>query len=510
MSGRLEGRVLTRDDDSSDSSSPMHLLLLLVGLASTSTGLMVPLINAGAEVGSQVCPREDYELVTKEDAVAQLAEGLPLVAKCVLGDLDFGQARVIGNDIVVIDSVIAGGILAPASRFSGSLNLRGTEVDGDVLLENALFEDDVILQGASFRSRVSASRAQFRRHLSLSTATFHDDADFSQTLFLGMVDARTTSFDGAASFQEASFSQRSSFTLATFRGPSSFETAMFADDADFTGATLQPTVMAAEGIGQCARFSIRGASTESSISLRLADIGVHIQADSITAGLLDFESAQFRPHVRIYLNRPTIRELRLDVESVYRIVALPDERWSEEDDNPLSCKSARFEGQARQNDRIGALMTIERGASESRDLESATLAEFKRMQLENEQRSQPMRAIAAVFYENALGYFIRPIRPLIVLLFWLAFTFGSQLYLRQPPVTGSVARRAWDYTKQSTWKLPWRHSPSVDEFRGEGWRRRASVIISWFQSAVSSALLVAIVVGATRTIPLTKEILNAL
>lgn len=390
-----------------------------------------------------------------------------------------GQLRA-GRDVVLAGVTVTGDLGLRGAGVRAVFKCRGCTFRGDVAASDATFERTVDLSGSRFDGAVDFSSATFRaptlfrvaqvgriaaqerpatfrRGADFSLATFEDlasfadsrfdaDSGFRDTRFADVTFSSTTfaradfgraSFRGTASFNRATFASRATFSEADFRAGARFAQSTFRAGADFTeaqfaaGATFlharfEPPMTSEEA----ARF--QDVTAEGSLDFtfaRFADEEATPPAETriiaIFEGLvggrsLVFRNTRFGAGHRITMLQLQVRDLILDVDVVPQI------------DDPA--------------DQRVVLQTIEESAKARGDLGEANDAHYALLVLRSSDYSPVVRALDYVFYRGVAGYFVRPFRPLLVLLALatiLSLVRFARLAATPPPEHGSRLRRLW-------------------------------------------------------------------
>jgi uncharacterized protein YjbI with pentapeptide repeats len=341
------------------------------------------------------------------------------------------EGRIFASDVTFAKTVDLSG-----STFTRSVDFRGATFDGPALFRTALSDRDGggADRRAVFAGRVDFSLAFFREFSSFSgaafnaTAAFRDarftDASFASAIFGSAAFDRATfrgaalfndaKFGGPATFTDADFRKRADFALARFESGGVFKRVQFGDNASFLGATLSTPEPCPRSPGADSRPSARAMCSDSYEAGRFDDVAAagnldftfvrfEIRGDSgrysstlavfsdlVCGGSLVFRQATFAKGRVIRMQRLQARDLVLDVSIVPQISGDDDQR--------------------------NVLQMIEDSGKARGDLQAANDAHYALRAERSNDYSTVGRVLDYVFYRGVAGYFVRPLRPILVLL----------------------------------------------------------------------------------------------
>ena len=393
-----------------------------------------------------------------------------------------------GQDVEIINSVVAGDLSGPGARFTGTFNLKGSSVQGVVNFEGALFREDFVARGAVFAGEFSALSGQFRRLADFGGARFESGTVFADVLFLGPLNMTGVILLGSADFRLATVNADASFRFASL-AIANFEGASFLRDADFLEVGI-----CAGSKDPLALTNFRALSVGGELVLRRALIGCALNLDSVELGALDTREIGLASSVRLLMNGARIDQLRMDLETSRHIVV---------------------DKKGRTDDRSNALEAIATSAEADGDLSTANRARFEELQIRARELPWYARWFVISILETLLGYFLRPSYPLTALLVIVPLVAISQLVLRRvarPRWQRKMARRtdveaAAVFSWRALWR-PWKgaSSPPVGSPRSG----RILRAVSLFERALIGVVLAAALTGIARTVPVAKEVIDAI
>jgi uncharacterized protein YjbI with pentapeptide repeats len=394
-----------------------------------------------------------------------------------------------GRTIVRSHVVVSGELDLRADVVHGAFKCRGCTFKGPLAASDAIFERTVDLTGSTFESNVNLSGATFRgpalfRASSDADLVFERRTDFSLAVFENIASFGTATFSGGADFQDARFAEVT-FASATFEALAAFDRAAFQSTASFSAALFEgPAVFADTDFRDRADFGVAEFDLGATFSLaRFGRDASFLAADFyapnrrpgedeqeaaafdgvISSGNLDFTFAEFK-----FESAPRPRPRKASrTAATPRLVAIFDDtvcgralifrktEFQDEDEERFAArlKMTRIQAAdlvlnvdeahriANVDDRQDVLSDIEESAKARGELSVANSAHFKRLTLQSRDYSFVPRVLDFVFYRNVAGYFVRPFRPLLILVV-LATFFGVLRYFRQPSGEGQPAERA--------------------------------------------------------------------
>lgn len=364
--------------------------------------------------------------------------------------------------------------------FERTLDLSGSTFAKTVDFTGATFRAPALFRAAVSESEPSDAEAKcrFRKDAVFSLAVFGDLVSFGRSTFCGAADFRDTrfsdatfsgarfqiaefdraSFRGVALFNDAHFAAHASFEEADFRLRADFARARFKDGGDYAGTRL------AEGASfLVARFSVipskqerdidaatfQDAVSSGDLNFTFASFNNEIATFSglVSSGSLVLRDAEFDPVGGVNMDRLQVRDLILDIDAV--------------------------KGISEDEQRRAVLGMIESSAKERGDLQTANDAHYELRKLRSHDYSPVWAAADYVFYRGVAGYFVRPLRPLIVLAAIAIMVALLRTRARgtapDEPTTRSPARTR-------TWRVPVTRRPRDPFWRGA--RRRCGTFFT--------------------------------
>ena len=309
------------------------------------------------------------------------------------------------------------------ATFAALVDVGGAKFDGGVVFRFTRFRDDVFFNNVTFSRPADFRGAVFDGRARFDAATFYSGVSFSRALFGGGVDFGGTSFVHRAVFKSTEFRGQTNFTGTTFVSGTSFEEAHFRNGATFNGALFSNAPSAVHP-----SLDLGSVVAQDDLNFQRARIGgsrvdagdghVDIRADNVVASGLNFESAEFGDGMAVSLTDSGIRDLRFPLEDLGHVV---DEVQR---GNVLSL----VENWAKRHDEIGL----------------ANDAHYRHQVLNAQDYGLILEGFDAVFYRGMAGYFVRPLRPLVVLgVFVLAFALGRRVRTTGFHFSGLRAAGRW-------------------------------------------------------------------
>ena len=342
------------------------------------------------------------------------------------------------------------------ARITGTLNLDGVDTvrrlfechdctfSGPVSAHDVIFDRTVDLSGTTFARRVDFTGAtfhapalfraavaedegsgvqpscRFQQVAVFSLAIFDDLASFGGSRFCATADFRDTRF-ADATFSNAGFLRRAEFDRAAFRGTALFNDAHFARHASFEEADLRVRAdFARAHFNDGADFAdARFASGASFLVTRFSvehpseiDESATFQ-DAVAGGDLDFTFAEFHRQIALFSGLVSSGSL------IFRDAEFDDESGVSMDrlqSRDLVLEVDAVKGITDPGQQLAVLGMIEDSAKARNDLKTANDAQYQIRVL----RSHDYNAFWAfndyVFYRGVAGYFVRPLRPVLVLI----------------------------------------------------------------------------------------------
>lgn len=428
--------------------------------------------------------------VSTPSALAAKSVDGPSLAKSLLAGRGFAQSGVVVRGPVNLEAadVVAGlfrcrsctfrnRVSAPDVTFARTLDLSGSTFERDVSFRGATFQAPALFGTAAIdeTGRGGEQPTSFRRDMDFSLAFFEEFASFRRSAFIGTANFEDTRFSDVT-FARASFNAEARFAQVSFRGAALFFRTLFGngarsaspssadpgrwratfEDSDFRGrtdfsraffyggATFTRAQLAEGALFLDTSFST-GSTEEAAKFQSLASAGdlnftfasfehaqrspaglsasfVAVFSELVCARSLVLRDAEIGDNERITMSRLQVGDLVMDVEDV-RHVANPD-------------------------DRRAVLQTIEESAKARGDLDIANDAHYALRVLREQSYSPLGRALDYVFYRGIAGYFVRPIRPVLVLVLLVtvaaAIRAGRTRGSHTPPGNRpSPGRRVW-------------------------------------------------------------------
>ena len=268
----------------------------------------------------------------------------------------------------------------------------------------ATFEDLVSFQGALFDGTADFRLARFQGESSFDSAQFHD-AHFTAAVFSGPTRFDEAAFGGEATFDRAAFRAAADFRVQSFERPASFGGADFEGTADFSlavfrqGGDFDGTRFAQGASFAGGEFSAlpfeRGAAFEgvsSQKKLDFTDATFHGLADfrELAAAAVSFDGIHLLgPQTTLLMGKVSADDVLLPVADVDRIGREARER---------------------------ILSLIESSAKARGEIGLANDAHYERRVLASHREKWPRRMADTIFYRGVVGYFVRPLHPLLTAL----------------------------------------------------------------------------------------------
>lgn len=382
------------------------------------------------------------------------------------GPLDLGKTRLVRGLFRCRECTFRGRLAAPDVTFARTVDLtgstfrrpvdfRGTTFRGPALFRAApaetkggagdrpsrflaggdfslaVFEDFASFKGSELNGAAVFRDTRFT-HVSFGGAIF-DSATFDGGSFRGAARFNGAVFTNAARFGETDFSDRTNFSLSVFQSGAAFTGSHFSDGASFLAAEFASS---AEG-EEAARFD--SVASPGNLDFTFARfVGGDEQADepSVVAVFSDLvcgrslvlRDAVFPEDGRLAMDRLQVRDLVMEIDAV-----------------------ALIEDGAR-GERRRVLEAIEESAKARDDLAEANDAHYRLQVMQSKEHGAVVRALDYVFYRGVAGYFVRPLRPLLVLLgLVLVVAVGRELRGGRPSEaqpSSSRVRRVWRHGRE--------------------------------------------------------------
>lgn len=423
--------------------------------------------------------------IRSQEIVDRLRRGeqVDLEGTVVQDRLDLAALGTVRTPLRCRDCTFQGGVAAPDVVFERTVDLShsrlsaGLDFRGAVFREAALFDrlgpsDDegrppVTFSLARFEDLASFDRATFAGELQFLSAKFTTTASFVTASFAGPTTFNGASFEGAlhcractfaqtATFVRSSFGGGAAFTGSQFSGPATFDYASAAARVDFTATTF---------LDEASFFAM----------------------DS--AGTVRFTNADF--FGLTIFNNLTAGDLFLDLDDVDRIDGEENQRR--------------------------VLQLLEEDARARGDVALANEARYRHLVLSSRQLRPLSRLFDVVVYRGVFGYLVRPLRPALILLGFVAVlsladvvrsvrSGAARVSIAEGATRRSVARaRVVQFLDESQDRLV--RVPSF-KFRAEG--EANARIGSWLEFMVAKVLLVGVLLGLANSNETLRKMLDAL
>jgi uncharacterized protein YjbI with pentapeptide repeats len=367
------------------------------------------------------------------------------------GAVDLGEAAQVSGLFRCERCTFRGEMAAEDATFARTIDLTGSTFRGPVDFRGTTFRGPALFRASPSGSGARALR--FRRRSDFSLTVFQDTASFSGTEFDGPAEFRdaklgdvtfanavlnrTAVFDGAtfgaarldgaefsgpATFSESEFDGRTNFSLASFESGAIFTGANFAEGASFLAAQFT----SAPSTEEAARFD--GVTSNGDLDLTFVELTVgggpydHPPviasfSDLVCSGALLLRRVEFPNDAQLSMDQLQVRDLVMDVH----VVDLVQDSG--------------------QGERRNVLQEIEASGKSRGDLSIANDAEYRLRIIKSRSYGTVGHALDYVFYRGVAGYFVRPLRPIVVL-FGLAAVIAAVVELRRRGVAGRFGRRA--------------------------------------------------------------------
>jgi hypothetical protein len=307
----------------------------------------------------------------------------------VRGPLDFASASfagplLLGND--ALTTRVHGPVSFRLASFSDMADMERVLVRGTADFSLARFRDRAVFTAATFAGTATFAGVSFDERARFDHGSFTSNAGFDHALFGSGADFRSRVFNRDGDFTAADFRGVSDFGQSTFNGVAVFDDARFEQDATFRGATFAATAH---------RDDDRALSFGHTVALGKLDFSSatfdkFVLAENVVARALSFDDVTFVEPALITLAGLKIDDLRYPLRDVNRVV---DESQQRE-----------------------ILRQIESSAKSRGDMGLANDAHYRLQELTARGYGPLARAADAVLYRGIAGYFVRPLRPLAVLL----------------------------------------------------------------------------------------------
>jgi len=359
----------------------------------------------------------------------------------------------------------------------------------------AVFDNLASFSGALLDGRGDFQDARFSE-VTFAHAEFGDRASFDRASFRGFAGFGDTGFDQPVSFQSADFRDRTDFGVARFDTGGDFSAAQFAKGASFLGAEFTAPVPR-KGEGEQEAASFNSVASAGSLDFTFAKFisksrktGVIALFDDVVCSRsLIFRKTQFPNEDSLSMTRLQVSDLVLDVGVVRQV------------------------GSHRRD----VLKSIEDSAKARDDLAVANKAEYELRVLESKRYGFPWHQLDYVFFRGVAGYFVRPFRPLLVLVILASLVaIGRYAYERG----GRAGERAAAALRLGRWQSAGRQCGDfltclLDAFALAGPRWRASregpiALGDRVQAIAYRLLLVCAIIGLANSNPTLRKMVDTL
>lgn len=445
------------------------------------------------------------------------------------------------GDVLASDIVFSQAVDLSGSRFNGRVDLRGAAFEATVLFgsprddENhrtvfgrpvdftlATFGDFAGFQWVKFADGADFTLARFRADSVFADSDFTQLADFANAMFAARTsfergvfrgrdddpvvrfagavfhagaDFRQRDFEGMAVFDRAEFQDRVDFSQTTFTAEASFVDSRFNRGSTFFGAQFT----AKDASGFAATFE--RASASGTLDFDETAFSNIVQFRRLVADSVGLDGAAFNAGRTLGMERISVANLHLAVEDVEHLRADDPDRAQQE-----------------------ILQLIESSARAREDLVLANDARYRLQVLASYDDLWPTRIADMVFYRGAAGYFVRPRRPLLVLLaLALTMVLGRTFLVPNPqrvsgePAAGRQPRtrtRVGRWTSRSFARLGQLLSELVETLalvgRGSSAHEHRGGPLFRLEVFAYRALLVCALLGLANTNPTLRDMLDAL
>ena len=348
---------------------------------------------------AQDCEAEKRDPVSGEELVEMLSSQQRVVIDCaqIIGDINLLTVPTTRGPFSLTNSLVEGALIAPFTIFKGTVDFTNTTFSGEanqpnlVDLRGSVFEGDVLWLQAEFETgmiseippSVDVRHARFQGITDLRGAVFHVPVQFENTTFEGRASFQRTQFHETVRFDRTAFEDRALFMDSRFEKQANFEGMSVEKDADFTDASFLDMAM------------FRDLSVMGRLSMLKIYFGERAILDRVFVGELKLGNNDFVEGAELSMADIRADSLEMDLDDVVRI------------DNDYA--------------KIAVLEVVERTALNKGSMEIANDALFRRRVLEKKNRGQVLQIPNRIFNEVALGYPVRPLRPLLSMLIVVLF-----------------------------------------------------------------------------------------
>jgi Pentapeptide repeats (9 copies) len=292
------------------------------------------------------------------------------------------------------------------ATFDDLVSFNGANFQHGATFALTRFRSDTVFANTTFDRRASFTAAVFGGATRFDQADFTDGAELDRASFRGRADLRRSEYGGAASFAEADFAHGADFSESTFDRPATFTRARFAEGASFAGVRFSgeksPDAATFERVVSRGRLNFTDATFGRDVDFR-----------DVTADAVSFDHASIPSRASLFMRSLAADDLVLSVDATDRVDA---------------------------GSREPIVDLIESSAKTRGDIGLANDAHYRLQMLASRDDSLPQRIADTIFYRGIAGYFVRPLRPVLVLLVLaVAFAVWRQLEWGR----GVAGRSAW-------------------------------------------------------------------
>lgn len=419
------------------------------------------------------------------------------------------------------DCTFVGPVSAHDVIFDRTVDLSGTTFSRGVDFTGATFHAPALFRASVAQVEASGVEpsCRFRRVAVFSLAIFDDLASFGGARFCATAEFLDTrfadatfsnagflraefdraAFRGAALFNDAHFARHASFEEADFRVRADFARAHFNDGADFadtrfaSGASFLVTrfsVAHPATVDESATFQDAVAGGDLDFTFAEFHRQLALFSGLVSSGSLVFRDAEFDDEAGVSMDRLQARDLVLDVNAV-KGISDPEQQ-------------------------LAVLGMIEDSAKARNDLKTANDAQYQIRVLRSHTYSAFWAFNDYVFYRGAAGYFVRPLRPVLVLiaLVTVVALVRTRSKLRETPKPEARAG-SWESVRStgsrgSTTFL----TCLLDTFAvaGPRWRGRDGAVglPQRFEVVIYRLLLVCALIGLANSNPTLRQMVDSL
>ena len=446
-----------------------------------------------------------------------------LFGRTVSGTLDLTDIGVVRAPFDCRSCRFVGGIRAAHTVFARDVDLTGAQISRCADFRAARFEQSLVLGPEGTRNTSLSSFADFR------LATFDDLADFDGVRFKRQALFTLARFRGDASFSSARFDQlamfdgvafsrlarfydaqlhNSNFSSSTFAVLGNFRVTRFGGRTLFIDSTFQSTADFAQSVftGQALFDRARFASGASFLAA--------LFANGSPSGSVSFNHAL--AHKTLDLSGVTLDgdadlegletdALSLDPVFIAPGVALKTAGLSSSDlSYPLASLGSLTD--PGEQERVATL--IEESAKNHGDLGLANDAHYEARLLAARGESWPVYLLDFVFYRGIAGYFVRPFRPLLILV-TAAIVVALILQVRRKRPPSPVRWSAISWIRDFTITLLDRFALIVPRLSGRDQAESPSLGVR-LEAITYRVLLACALIGFAASNPTLREMLNSL